>query len=207
MTLTSSKERIITNTVVWQSRLVDTGSVQYKEVLERESKYMKRMLGVFGSKDVPKDEYAQFNPALTIVDGTTLENLKPALKDVLISGIEYWNALIKLAKSSLAGESQLALHERALGFLNDERSDTRSFKEVISLMSEMARMYSEDQKWDRIDKLYEKEIKKIPLWAGRLVYGKIGVLWNVGASQICDYQKAYADHSERVRDTALRGIN
>lgn len=201
MTLIGTIEGIITNTAVRESRLVDTESDQYKDVLRREGVYMEKMFKVFGPKDAPSNANAQFIPALAP------ENLKTALSDVLISGVEYWRAFIKLAKFSLAGESQLALHERAWGFLNGERSDTRSFKEVINQMFEIMKMYAEGQKRDRIDELYEKETKKRPLWAGKLAYRKIGVLWNVGASQICDYQKAFVGHSERVRDTALRNIS
>lgn len=207
MTLATPIEGMLTNTVANKSKLVETETPLYKEVLEKEAKYMNGVFEVFGPSGLPKNEYAPFEPSLPVEDSTTLEDIKSALVEVIKDGAEYWTSFRKLAKFSPPAEAQIALHERALGFLNGERSDTRSFKEVVGQMSEMMKAYSEDQKKDRVDTLYETESRKSPLWAGKLAYTKIGVLWNVGGSQITDYQEKFVKHAERVKDVALRNIN
>lgn len=205
--LTTPIGGMLTETGINKSRLVETETPLHKEVLEKEEKYMRSVFEVFGPSGIPKNEHTQFDPSLPVEDSTTLEDIKPALEEVIENGKQYWLSFKKLAKFSPPAEVQLALHERALGFLNGERSDTRSFKEVVGQMSEMMKLYSEDQKRDRIDILYEKESRKSPLWAGKLAYSKMGVLWNVGGSQISDYQEKFVKHSERVKDVALRNIS
>lgn len=207
MTLTAPIDGVITNIGVEKQRFADTESAQFKEVLKRENKYIGGIFNLFGPSNTPNNEYEQFSPSLAVGDDTTLENLKPALSEILTNGVEFWTAFIKLTKFSLPAEAQLALHERALGFLNGERSDTRSFREAVGQMAEIMKLYSEGQKKDRIDRLYEKESKKSPLWVGKLAYGKVGVLWSVGGSQICRYQESFVKHSERVKDIALRNID
>lgn len=83
----------------------------------------------------------------------------------------------------------------------------RSFREAIGQMVEIMKLYSEGQKKDRIESLYAKESRKGPLWAGKFAYGTVGVLWNVGGSQICCYQESFVKHLERVKDIALRNID
>lgn len=207
MTLTGPIDGLLTSTGINKSQMVETETPLHKEVLEKEAKYMKGVFEVFGPSDAPKNEYTPFEPSLPVEDSTTLEDIKPALVEVIKDGADYWNSFKQLAKFSPPAEAQIALHERALGFLNGERSDTRSFKEVVGQMSEMMKMYSQDQKKDRVDTLYEKESRKSPLWLGKLAYTKIGVLWNVGGSQITDYQEKFVKHAERVKDIALRNIN
>lgn len=205
--LTSPIAGMITDSGVEKWRLAGLEDTQYQEVLKRENKYIVGIFNVFGPSNTPKNEYEQFSPSLAVEDDTTLENLKPVLSEVLTSGVDFWKAFIKLAKFSFPAEAQLALYERALGFLNGERSDTRSFRETVGQMAEIMKLYSEGQKRDRIDRLYEKESKKSPLWVGKLAYGKVGVLWSVGGSQICDYQENFIKHAERVKDIALRNIS
>jgi hypothetical protein len=197
----------VTKIVAETSKLVDVNSPLYKETLRKEEDYMQKMFETFGPKEAPRSPQDEFAPSLSVEDNTTLEDLKPALSEVFKSGVEYWSSFIKLSKFSPPAESQLALHERALGFLNGERNDTRSFKEVVTQMAEITKVYSEDQRKDRVDSLYAKKTKDTPLWLGKLAYTKIGVLWNWGAREICNYQEDFSKHAMRVKDVALRNIS
>lgn len=199
-------EGVMTNTVSQREKLADTESQEFADTLAKEKVYMERVITVFGPKIAPKDKFAQFEPAITVEDSTTLDALKPALTDTLSAGVEYWKAFLKAAKFSPAGEKQLALHERGLDFLNGERSDSRSYVEVVDQMATFAQIYAEGQRDDRVDELYARENSRNPIWLGKLAYGKAGVLWNVGASQIYHYEESFRNHAQRVKSIAVSKV-
>ena len=200
-------EGVITNTLSQREKLANAESQEFADALAKETVYMEKVLTVFGPKTTPKDKFAQFEPAIAVEDSTTLDALKPALVDTLSAGVEYWKAFLKAAKFSLAGEKQLALHERGLGFLNGERSNSRSYVEAVDQMTTFAQVYAEAQREDRVDELYTRENSRNPIWLGKLVYGKAGVLWNVGASQIYHYEESFRNHAQRVKAIAVSKVS
>ena len=199
-------EGALTKGASHNEKLIDTESQEFQDVQTKEKEYLTGILTAFGPSSTPKDRFAAFEPATVVEDSTTLEELKPALSRALAGEVEYWKAFIKAAKFSPTGEAQLALHERGLGYLNGERSDSRSFVEAIDQMATLSTVYAEGQKDDRIDELYTRENSKNPIWAGRLVYGKFGVLWNVGGSQIYHYEEVFRSHAQRAKNLALSKV-
>jgi hypothetical protein len=166
----------------------------------KERGFNDKVMAVFGSnEDIHGRTWARFEPRFKVNDELSMDILKPTITEAFKSGIEYWTGVKKSEAFSLEAEQNLTVYERALDFLGGSRRSSSSFVEAIDQMSLLASNLAGLQASKRIDDLLEQEAQKGPLYLGKLVYGKLGILWNVGGREIYDYGEDFKNHVTELR--------
>lgn len=188
--------------IVDARRTPDIKSESLSLLRSKEVDFGNRVMALFGSNEQSKSDWAAFKPSIVINEDTTFDSVKPAIVEALKSGLEFWRASKKVGTIDLFMDQNLTLYERALDFVGvgGNRGSSASFSEAVDQMSVVASNQAEAQTKERIDNLYNEESRKGSLFLGKLAYGKIGVLWNVGGRQIFNYGEAFKENVAKVRN-------
>jgi hypothetical protein len=156
-------------------------------------------MSIFGSKEEPSVNNSSFDPIVTVDVETTFDELRPKLETSLRSGLEYWQTLGRVTKGSLETAQNIDLYEKGLRFLNGESTNSSGLVEVVSQMEAVAINQAESQFTKRIDECYDWNNKvHNPVWLGRLVWGKLGVVWNLGGRSIDKYKQDVISNAIKV---------
>jgi hypothetical protein len=179
------------------------GPVHEKELTPIEIKgkvLSQKVNALFGSGEKSPIIDTTFKPAIEITEATTLDNLKPAIKETLVAGMDFWAEFKKTNQFSLEADQNITMYERALEYIDGPRNTSTSLISTIEQLSAGATKQAAEQSDKRLDYLYSIQVRKAPLFLGRFVFGKLGVLWNVGGKQIDDYEKSFRQNTEKVKD-------
>lgn len=177
-----------------------------EELQRRENVYVGGVVSLFGTLKEPHNWNTPFVPDFPTV-GRTKEDVRGRIKNILEKGKSYYEGLKEVTSFSSPNEQQLALYDRALGYMNGERSNSDSYFTAVDQMAEMTIFLSKEELKERVNYEYNSEGGDKKLWVGKVIKGgKMQVLSSSKEQSLLEYQKKTENHAYQVAMLATDGL-